>query len=179
MISLCKAYKPFIFPPGSERYLEFIDIKSHCYPVIFAHLLCRSSKCPTCLWFQVNPSHIRCSASVSASLITSLLSYLISLQNNKSLIEELTNIFLVSFCLDKNQTLTQLFVFCLPGKFGSCYITSYRLQGGCSRLEAYKTISWFSIILDFLVQEICKVFFSLQSCKQPTFCYRNTEVTSR
>lgn len=51
IISLSKTFGPFTFP-CSGTYLQFICTKSHCYPVIFAHFLCRSLKFP---WLSLVP----------------------------------------------------------------------------------------------------------------------------
>lgn len=96
--------------------------------------------------------------------------------------KECTNILLVTFSPDENQTLTPIFFFSFLGKLDSCLLHLYRIQGGfreasgrLSRLKVYKIISWFSIILDILEQKVCKVFFCLHSCKQTTFYYQNIQ----
>lgn len=89
--------------------------------------------------------------------------------------KELTSI-LVTFSPDENQTLTPIFFFCFLGKFNSCFITSYSIQGGfreasgrLGRLKVYETISWFFIILDLLEQEVCKVFFAYRAANRLHF----------
>lgn len=68
--------------------------------------------------------------------------------------KELTSILLVTFFCSWKSNINPHFLFLPPRQVGFLFYyilkDSGRIQGGCSRLKVYKTIGWFSIILDFL-----------------------------